>query len=671
MTQFPHLFMPLKVGAHFLNNRIVMAPIATGFEGSDYFGAERIRFYLDRVRDQGAGLVIVNNGIVSFTGKKTLSDSKLTQTYFENAKGLTDALHKEGAKVLLQLVHNGGEAEHPFALAASRIKNKDTGNVANRIPKFAIDHLIQHYAVAAYEAVHQGGFDGVEIDAGHLSLPNTFTSPILNRRSDSWGLQGKHDFALELVRRIRGHIGPQPILSYRISLLDLYAKGTPWIDILTLAQNLHQEGVNIFSFDIGLSSNAFPVDCELTPEGVWTPFMEKFTSEMKVPVIFGGNLQSPEHIALLLTKYPTCMAEIGKPFIADARWVHKIRKGEMDSITPYVGHSNKDRIINDNIYSIAAPAVNQINKSENMKKILVVGGGPAGIAAAREAAILGHEVTLIEEKKELGGLFRLGAKIPGRSKILDVIAAWEDELVRLGVDIRLETTVTGRLIEDEFPDHAIFLAVGRESTLPSLPGVDNPNVLTPEDLFEKQMPVGHRVAVIGSGPLAVDIARFLSAPAIDDREEWFCAWGIGDPAEHRGGVLGVIPHLATPPRHTDLINLNPKGSFEKDLTAINRFYELQWLRMHGVNTFEQTDIEQIDVHSIKIRSDDDQQGSFSLRIDHVVVADKFEPRDELSDELNVLDKEYVLVGSCDQTSSDYSASRAVQDAISSVRNSAL
>lgn len=648
-----------------------MAPIATGFDGSDCFGTERIRFYLDRVRNHGAGLVIVNNGIVSFTGKKKLSDCKLTQTYFRNAKGLTDAIHKEGAKVLLQLVHNGGEAEHPFALAASRIKNKDTGNVANRIPKFAIDHLIQHYAVAAYEAVHLGGFDGVEIDAGHLSLPNTFTSPILNRRSDSWGLQGKHDFALELVQRIRGHLGPQPILSYRISLLDLYAKGTPWIDVLTLAQNLHHEGVNIFSFDIGLSSNAFPVDCELTPEGVWTPFMEKFTSEIKVPVIFGGNLQNPEHIATLLAKYPTSMAEIGKPFVADACWVQKIRKGDVSSIIPYVGHANKDHISNDNIYSIAAPAVNQIQQSENVKKILVVGGGPAGIAAAREAAILGHKVTLIEEKKELGGLFRLGAKIPGRRKILNIITAWKEELLRLGVEIRLETTVTGRLIEDDFPDHAILLAVGRESTLPSLPGIDNPNVLTPEDLFEKQMPVGHRVAVIGSGPLAVDIARFLSAPAIEDPEKWFCAWGIGDPAKYRGGVLGVIPHLATPPRHTDLINLNPKGSFEKDLTAINRFYELQWLRMHGVNTFEQTEIEQIEVHSIKVRSDDDQQGSFSLRIDHVVVADKFEPRDELSDELNVLDKEYVLVGSCNQASSDYSASRAVQDAIYSVRNSAL
>ena len=671
MSQFAHLFMPLKVGANFLNNRIAMAPVQTGFDNSDYFGADRIRFYVERVRHNGAGLVVVNNGIVSFTGRKKLGDSTLTPIYFANAKLLTNALHKENAKVILQLQHHGAEAEHPFALAASRIKNKDTGHVANHIPKFAISHLIQHYAVAAYDAVHRGGFDGVEIDAGHLSLPNTFTSPILNRRNDSWGLQGKHDFALELVRRIRGHLGPAPILSYRISLLDLYARGTPWIDVLTLAQNLHHEGVNIFSFDIGLSSNAFPVNCELTPEGVWLKFMEKFTSELKVPVIFGGNLQNPAQIELLLSQYPTCMAEIGTPFIADAAWVQKIRQNDIEKITPYVGHSPDDRIVSDSLYSIACPPIAQMEKSEHSRKVLVVGGGPAGIAAAREAAVLGHEVTLIDEKKELGGSYRLGAMIPGRGKILDLIAAWERELVRLGVEIRLETKVTGRLIEEEYPEHALVLAVGRESTLPNLPGIDCQNVLTPEDLLEKHLPVGHRVAVIGRGPLAVDIARYLSAPAIDDPEEWFCAWGIGDPAEHRGGVLGVIPHLATPTRHTDLINLDSSASFEKDLTALNRFYELQWLRMHGVNTFEQTEIEQIDVHSIKVRSGEENEGSFYLRVDHVVVADGFEPRDELSEELMALDKEYLLVGSCEQLSSDYSASRAIRNAITSLRKSAF
>lgn len=658
--------MPLKVGAHFLNNRIAMAPVTTGFENRGYIDTNQIEFYRKRVRDNGAGLVIVRNGIISLTGKKKFSDTTITPSYLATAHSLTKALHQEGAKAILQLQHYGAEAEHPFAIAASRTKNKDTGHTVNRVPKFAIDHLIQHYATAALESIQQGGFDGIEINAGHLTLPNTFTSPILNRRNDSWGIQRKHNFAIELVRRVRGHIGPSPILAYRISLLDLYASGTPWIDVLALAQNLHNEGVNLFSFDIGLSSNAFPVDCELTPEGVWTTFMEKFTSEIKVPVIFGGNLSNPQRIEDLLRTNITCMVEIGKPLLADPNWTQKIRNNQA-SIIPFVGHDFNRPVDENSLYSIARPTANIIKKNEALKKVLVVGAGPAGIAAAREAALLGREVTLIDKKENLGGLFRLGGKIPGRQNILRLIEAWKKELERLGVEIRLGINVSGHMIEDEYPNHTVFIAVGRESTLPNLPGVDNPNVLTVEDLLEKQMPVGHRVAVIGSGSLAIDVARFLSAPSLEDPDEWFKAWGIGDPAEHRGGVLGVIPYLTTPTRHTDLINLNSKGSFEQDLTELNRFYELQWLRMHGVNTFEQVAIEQIDIHSLKIRSNNDHEGSFTLRTDHVVVADKFEPREELTDELNELDKEYVLAGSCDQSWNDYSASRAILDAVLTVR----
>ena len=645
MAQYPHLFLPLKVGAHFLRNRIVMAPVETGLESHNRFSNDFIRFYCERAEND-VGLLIVRNGAVHSSGLRRLSEPLLNASLTNDAVRLTDAIHSRGAKIILQLVHHGADSDHVFAMSASRFRNPNTGRIVRRMPGLMISHMISLYALKAYEAVNHGHFDGIEVDGGHLSLPNTFSTPALNRRRDKWGYQGKLNFAVELIRRIRSFIGPSPILSYRLSLIDIDPKGSEWHDLLAFAQALKYEGVNLFSFDIGLDVNSVPVGTDLTPNGVWTPFMEKFSSEIKVPVIFGGKLRSPEMMNRLIEQNITCLVELGRPLIADKAWGSKVKNEE--SPVPCVSCPQG---------CLSKPAEGGMPRlcclpgsiplvpyeRREGEKVLVVGGGPAGMSAARQAAVTGYQVTLVDENDELGGLYRLCAKIPGRNAITDLLHKQEEELLSLGVSIIKKTVVTPGWIEEHYNRHLLILATGRESVIPDIHGIDSQNVLTFEDLLLNRIPVGHRVAVIGSHPIAADIGRYLCAPDIQSFNDWLCAWGIGDPAFHKGGMLGVVPHLETV--HRKLYLLSPsRQSLEENFRAHKRLSELQWLRMHGANIFDQVRIEQIDPYSIKVRTEGEDSASV-FRVDHVVVADLLEPREDLAKALDEVDRKYTTAGS--------------------------
>mgnify|MGYP003467186202 CR=1 FL=1 len=388
MAAYPHLFLPLKVGSHFLKNRIVMAPVETGLEKQDYLDPRVVEFYEERARGDGPGLFILGNGVVHETGLRNLKDPVLTAGLLNNAVRLTSVIHESGSKVLLQLQHHGAGADHMFAVSASRFRNRDTGRTLHRAPGLLVSHLISQYALFAYHAILHGEFDGVEIYGGRLSLPNVFSSRLFNRRHDKWGLQARTLFAVELVRRIRSFVGPAPIISYRLSLLDLHAGGSEWHDLLAFAQALHYEGVNLFSFDIGFTPNSVPVNSDLTPAGVWVPFMEKFSREIKVPVIFGHRMPGPDRLDDILQNNITSLVEIGRPLIADARWVEHVHTGapiRPCTLCPH-GCTRPDRREGREMLAcIADPYVlRRSHKHPGGLDILVVGGGPAGMAAARE-----------------------------------------------------------------------------------------------------------------------------------------------------------------------------------------------------------------------------------------------------------------------------------------------
>ena len=661
----PHLFMPLKVGAHVLKNRIVMAPVRTGYEKADSISEDTLAFYSTRAKGEGPGLFILSGGAVHISGTRHLGDPVINDLWLSGAASLNKELHDAGSKSILQLLHCGAESTHPLRVAASRIYNYDTGLWIHRAPNPVAEHLISMYALQAYGAVSRGNFDGVEIAGGGMSLPNTFSTPALNKRQDKWAIGGSMTFAAELVRRVRSFIGPSPILSYRFSLIDANPKGNEWHDILQLAQNLAYEGVNLFSFDIGLSLNSVPVATDLTPDGVWVPFMEKFSAEISVPVIFGKKLRDPEKMDALLERNPTCCVEVARPFIADPHWADKVSKGEaprpcvccpQGCLAKIKKQPRICCVANPNVLSSKSFEASQHNRG---REILVVGGGPAGMAAAKEAAQHGMSVTLADENEELGGLFLLSARIPGREIIRTLLQAQEKELEELGVKIIKKIRVTPPWIEEHCNRARIILATGRESSIPDISGIDTPSVLTAEDLLKRKEGVGHRVAVIGSNPMAAAIMRYLCALSVNDFEDWCRAWGIGNPVDHTGGMLGFIPHLKPRSLKTYWLSRSEE-TMEDYFRARNRLSELQWLRMNGANIFEHVKIEQIDAFSVRIRTFGSDSSSI-LRVDRIILAESMQPKDDLVQPLAEQDRRFVLAGSVRESQVSCTSGEAALD----------
>ncbi|MFU0842087.1 MAG: FAD-dependent oxidoreductase [Burkholderia sp.] len=666
----PHLFMPLKVGAHVLKNRIVMAPVSTGNEKSDTIGEDMLAFYRTRAKGEGPGLFIIGHGAVHISGVGRLGDPVINDQWLSNAARLNKEIHDAGSKSILQLLHCGAASTHPLRVAASRIYNYDTGLWIHRAPSFVTEHLISLYALQAYGAVARGNFDGVEIAGGGMTFPNTFSTPALNKRQDKWGIDGSMTFAAELVRRVRSFIGPSPILSYRFSLIDANPKGNEWHDILQLAQNLAYEGVNLFSFDIGLSLNSVPVATDLTPDGVWVPFMEKFSAEISVPVIFGKKLRDPEKMDALLERNPTCCVEIARPFIADPHWAEKVSRGETPRPCVCCPQGCLAKIKKQTrLCCVANPSViasEEIpsDKRRKGREVLVIGGGPAGMAAAKEAALHGMDVTLADENEELGGLFLMSSRVPGREIVRTLLKAQEKELEELGVKIVKNRRVTPPWIEENFNRARIILATGRESSIPDISGIDTPNVLTTEDLLKRKEGIGHRVAVIGSNPIAAAIVRYLCALSVTDFDEWCRAWGIGNPVNHAGGMLGFIPHLKPRSLKTYWLSRS-EVTMEDYFRDRNRLSELQWLRMNGANIFEHVKIEQIDAFSVRIRTFGSDSSSI-LRVDRIILAESMQPKDDLAKPLTEQDRRFVLAGSVRESKTAYSSGEAALDGRESV-----
>lgn len=674
MTKYPAIFSPLKVGAHTLKNRFIFNGVTTGLETLSEFENEWVNFYQSRCSDHGPGLFNVPHGAICFSGKLHLDSPSLDTSFYHKSFRLTSFLRSRGSEVIVQLMHHGLGAEHFAAVASSRLFHTETRYRTHKIENIFIEKYIKLYAQQAYRAVNKGGFTGVEICGARLSLPNTFSCPVLNKRTDQWGGENRFKFSTSIVRRVRDYIGPTPLLSYRLSLMDLVPTGNSWEDVIDFAKKLEFEGVDLLSFDIGLLNDTLPMDTDLTPPGVWYPFIEAFSKEISLPVTLLPPEGSVSQMEEYLERDQKSLLELKHSLISDPEWGEKLfYKTEKDIIPSVSGSGNcitstpaHEKIP---LCCISSPYVTIPFERKTLKsvknKLLIIGGGPAGIGAAEHAARSGIETTLVEERPVLGGMLRLASMIPGKEKLKELLEKKEEQLLQLGVEIVKGVRASASWIQANYPKHTIFLATGCQPMIPDIPGVDSLNVMTFEDLLLRQTPIGHRVAIIGESRIALDTARYLVMDKTLNSEEWLQAWGIGNPQEHRSGCLGVIPYIDTLPRSTYLILEKKLYQYKETLHSIELLPELQWIRMNGVQIVTESSIEMIDPASVRIRNLEDDTTTH-YRIDHIVIADELEPRDELFRALEELGVNFEAIGSLKDSQKLFGGAINVQNGRSAV-----
>lgn len=653
MTKYPAIFSPMKVGAHTLKNRFIFNGVTTGLETLSEFENEWVNFYQSRCSDHGPGLFNIPHGAICFSGKQYLDSPSLDSAFYNKAFRLTSFLRSRGSEVIVQLMHFGLGAEHFGAVGSSRLFNTETRYRTHKIENIFIEKYIKLYAQQASRAVNKGGFTGVEVYGARLSLPNTFTCPILNKRTDQWGGENRFKFATEIVRRVRDYIGPNPLLSYRLSLMDLVPAGNSWNEVVDFAKKLQFEGVDLLSFDIGLLNDTLPMDTDLTPPGVWYPFIEAFSKDTDLPVTLLPPEGSLSQMEECLEKDPKTLLELKHSLISDPEWGEKLFYKTEKEIIPSVPCSGncitftptQEKIP---MCCISSPYVVIPFENKPLKgvknKLLVIGGGPAGIGAAEQAARSGIETILVEERPFLGGMLRLASMVPGKEKLQALLDNKEELLLFLGVEVVKGVRASATWIKENYPEHTIFVATGCQPLIPDIPGVDSLNVVTFEDLLFRQVPVGHRVAIIGESRIALDTARYLVMNKTLDPKDWLQAWGIGNPKKHRAGCLGVIPYIDTLQRSTYLILEKKLYQYKETLRSMQLLPELQWIRMNGVQTITESAVEMIDTASVRIRNLEDDTTT-PYRIDHVVIADELEPRDELLRTLEEKEMTFEVIGS--------------------------
>lgn len=624
-----NIFEPLRLGHLTLKNRVLMAPISTGLEYVNDF-CELRDFYLQRAKG-GVGLITIGGFSINRFGGFHINQPTFThRSQVRKHQLITQALHSEGTCVLFQLIHYGAMAKHCLSLNSVSIKNGKGKRKAFKIPGLLVQRTIQQYVDTAVLA-KAAGYDGIEVDIGGNRLLNSFATPGLNQRTDQWGsTEGRrHALALTIIQKIRQQVGDDFIITARISLLDFHRFGKTWEETIRFSKELEVCGVNCFTFDFGVGYMAIPVNHGLTPEDAWVPFIQSFSKEVSVPVVFGDNLSTPNLINDILKDNPNSFVELSRPLIVDPIWVKKIsyclERNIIECTKCNQGCNISSVRKGHPIHCMMNPLIfDDLQKlfirTEHPKNILIIGGGPSGLATAIFAARRGHKVTIYEEQNEVGGQILFCSKVPGKTKFISLIKLFK----RLCSQFEVQIETAHKVSQSEFKeirrefDEVVF-ATGSRPTWIDIQGVPPNKIYQYHDIFNNpHLPVGKRVAVLGCNRIAIDTAIYLvhQNNKTLNRDEWLESWGIGDPVKHTAGVVGVIPKVMIPYRQVSLLTRQQK-SYTDNLMHDWKLFETRWLRIMGIKTYTHVKYQSYETDSLKILGENSSQEE-SIFADHII-----------------------------------------------------
>ena len=683
-SPYPHLFSPLDLGFTTLRNRILMGSMHTGLEDRARDFPKLAAYFAERAAG-GVGLIVTGGFAPNMMGWLAPFGGKLSWPWeARKHRQVTAAVHGHGAKICLQLLHAGRYAYHPLQVAPSRIKSPINPFTPRALTGFGVERTISAYVNAARLA-RDGGYDGVEVMGSEGYLINQFLSARTNRRTDAWGgdLRKRMRFATEIVRRVREACGPDFIIVYRLSMLELVPEGSSWDEIVAQAKAIEAAGATVLNTGIGWHEARVPTIATSVPRAAFAGVTAKLRPEVKLPLVATNRINMPDVAERILAGGGADLVSMARPLLADPAWANKARAGRADRINTCIACN---QACLDHVFSQknASCLVNPRACVETElvyapttapRRIAVVGAGPAGLACATVAAERGHRVTLFDAADEIGGQFNLAKRIPGKEEFHETLRYFRHRIEDTGVDLRLSTPVDAAALAGF---DAVVVATGIRPRTVDFPGADHPKVVSYLDVLGGRVRTGPRVAIVGAGGIGFDVAEFLvhqplvdasvmevapkadaaepASPSPDslslDPARWMAEWGVDPTFSSPGGLRRPEPE--PPAREVWLLQRSP-GKPGAKLGKTTGWIHRATLKAKQVAMLGGVSYLGVDDTGFRIRVDGQEQ---TLPVDQVVVCAGQEPRRDLFDALQAAGIAAHLIGGAD-IAAELDAKRAI------------
>lgn len=663
MLAYPHLLAPLDLGFTTLKNRVLMGSMHTGLEELPDGPQRLAAFYAERAAG-GVGLIVTggiapNKKGVVYQGASILNDPAQVPHH----QVVTEAVHHAGGKIALQILHAGRYSYQKQPVAPSALQAPINPFAPQALSHDEVLQTIADFAQCALLA-KQAGYDGVEIMGSEGYLINQFLAARTNHRDDEWGgdFTRRRRFAVEIVRAVRQATGPDFILIYRLSMLDLVEEGSNWNEIEQLALAIEQAGATIINTGIGWHEARIPTIATMVPRAGFSWVTRKLMGKVRIPLITTNRINDPSVAEQVLVDGCADMVSMARPFLADAEFVQKAKQDRADEINTCIGCNQAclDQIFDGKLTScLVNPRACRetempVLPTETPKWLAVVGSGPAGLAFAVTAASRGHQVTLFDAAADIGGQFNIAKQIPGKEEFYETLRYFRRQLVLHGVIQQLNTPVQPQQLAD-FDE--VILACGIQPRLPAIKGIDHPKVLTYLDVLRDKKPVGERVAIIGAGGIGFDTAEYLSQSGESsslDSTAFSHEWGIDQALAHRGGLSPAGAKVEPSPRQIFLLQ-RKTSKVGEGLGKTTGWIHRTSLAMRGVKMLNSVSYDLIDDEGLHITRAEQRS---CLPVDTIIICAGQEPRRELHQPLLDMGKTVHLIGGAD-VAAELDARRAI------------
>ncbi|MBN1957013.1 MAG: FAD-dependent oxidoreductase [Desulfuromonadales bacterium] len=616
------LFTSLQIGALKLKNRIFMPAMHMNMCRKYQVTDQLINFYRERAKG-GVGMISVGYATIDELSGQQGNIGAHRDEFIPGLSRLAEAITNEGAAACVQLNHSGRYNHSLFLggkkpVAPSAVASRMTGETPRELEPEEIEEIIQRFAAAAGR-VKQAGFNAVEILAGTGYLISEFLSPLTNQRQDHYGgsLENRMRFGLEVIRAVKQATGTEFPLIVRINGNDFMPGGIGRDELKTFARELVNAGADALCINVGWHEAQIPQIVTKVPRGVFAYLARDIRQQVAVPVIASHRINDPTTARQLISEGFCDMVAMGRALIADPQLPNKAESGQEKTILHCVACAQG---CFDNLFKMKAveclcnPRAGKEletvpQQTDNPKKLMVVGGGPAGMSAAIAAAEQGHQVRLYEQSMRLGGQLHLAGAPPGRAEFIGLAEDLQQQLSALNVTVRLNTAVDREVLAAEQPD-AVVLATGGQPLTPPIKGSDLPHVVQAWDVLNRSVQVGENLVIIGGGAVGVETALFLAEQGTLSGEE------LKFLLAHQAETPEELYRLATTgnKRITLIEMINKLGT---NFGKSTRWSMLQDVKRSAVTTLTETRVLEITPTGVLIEHQGQQQ---EIAADNVILA---------------------------------------------------